>query len=353
MAIMTMRDKNRGYPAPSKTAAQKSNEVSEPQGKREALRHDAVSSPEGDVVSREPLSQVETEHRILEGHRRRKRLKAGVAKRLLGNGRAVLAGVYIATAALAGAAASAVPSFSQVRPDILEIYGQQAQFTSSFSQWGWRSSEPQLNSDLCDEGSRDAMSRWIQQTAPRLVVMTECCPRVVSSSHKHAKPSQDSRRQRKEEQKVRDMCVFIQQIVDMQIGRGDQMLLELSTDCEPEAVMMCDTMIKHPSLRHVGMCSRSEQSRPTGSWITTCPFLEKELCNLRDEREREERVLVTGINRGVSWQKRSVRVLLVIFENMIQLDFAGCSGVWPRKFETTSEALTAGSRTLAGAKRTS
>ncbi|CAE7260901.1 RE1 [Symbiodinium sp. KB8] len=63
MAIMTMRDKNRGYPAPSKTAAQKSNEVSEPQGKREALRHDAVSSPEGDVVSR-----------------------AGVAKRLLGNG---------------------------------------------------------------------------------------------------------------------------------------------------------------------------------------------------------------------------------------------------------------------------
>ena len=81
------------------------------------------------MVFREPLSQAEIEHRILEGNRRRKRLKAGVAKRLLGNARAVLAGVYIATAALAGAAASAVPSFSRMRPDILEIYGQQAQFT--------------------------------------------------------------------------------------------------------------------------------------------------------------------------------------------------------------------------------
>ena len=229
------------------------------------------------------------------GHKRRKRLKAGVAKfakRLLGNARAVLAGVYIAAAALAGAAASAVPSFSRMRPDILEICGQQAQFTSSFPQGGWRSSEPfQLSSDLCDEGSRDAMSRWIQQSAPRLVVMTECCPRVMSSSHKHAKPSQDSRRQRKKEQKVRDMCVFIQQIVDMQIKRGDHMLLEVSTDCDPEAAMMCDSMIKpikHPSLRHVEMRSGGGQNSSTGAWITTCPFLEKELCNLKDRRERGE-----------------------------------------------------------------
>ncbi|OLP84214.1 hypothetical protein AK812_SmicGene34924 [Symbiodinium microadriaticum] len=121
------------------------------------------------------------------GHKRRKRLKAGVAKfakRLLGNARAVLAGVYIAAAALAVAAASAVPSFSRMRPDILEICGQQAQFTSSFSQGGWRSSEPfQLSSDLCDEGSRDAMSRWIQQS--------------------------DSRRQRKKEQKVIICCLRI------------------------------------------------------------------------------------------------------------------------------------------------
>ena len=42
-------------------------------------------------------------------------------------------GVFVAAAALVGATASAVPNFSQMRPDILETRGQQAQFTRSFS----------------------------------------------------------------------------------------------------------------------------------------------------------------------------------------------------------------------------
>ena len=195
------------------------------------------------------------------------------------------------------------------------------------------------------------MSRWIQQTAPRLVVMTECCPRVVSSSHKHAKPSQDSRRQRKKEQKVRDMCGFIQQIVDMQIGRGDQMLLEVSTDSDPEAVMMCDTMIKHPSLRHVECVLGVSRANLWAPGSLRVRFLKKN-CATSGTTEREERVRTTGIIRGMSWRKPSARVLRVIFENMIQLGFAGCSGAWLRKFGTKSEAVTTGSRTLAGAKRT-
>ncbi|CAE7351286.1 MAL3P3.6 [Symbiodinium sp. CCMP2592] len=208
--IVAMRDKNRGYP----------------------------KNPVPPIVKKDNNPEdCEVEERILHGRARRKMLKKGVVKRLLGNARAIVAGVFVTTAALVGAAASAVPNCSRMRPDVLEICGHEASFTSSFSRWGWRHVEPvQLPSDLCDGRNRDTIGRWIDESAPRLVIVSDCCPRVASVGRIGVKESQALRRQRKREDRVKPVCEFLKHVVDMQIKRGDQALVELALHATPEDV---------------------------------------------------------------------------------------------------------------------
>ena len=59
--------------------------------------------------SPELLSHAEISRRIRKGHQRRAHMKKGVVQRLLGNTRAIAAGVFISTVAMLGAAAEAVP----------------------------------------------------------------------------------------------------------------------------------------------------------------------------------------------------------------------------------------------------
>ncbi|CAE6970895.1 RE1 [Symbiodinium sp. CCMP2592] len=100
---------------------------------------------------------------------RRRRLKKGVAKRLLGNARAIVAGVFIATAALAGAAAEAVPYASRIRPDVVEVGTTETHFQQSFSRWGWRSQRCEhLAGDLAQADNREAVMNWVDQVCPRI-----------------------------------------------------------------------------------------------------------------------------------------------------------------------------------------
>ena len=143
------------------------------------------------------LSQPEISQRIREGHQRRAYLKKGVMKRLLGNTRAIAAGVFISTVAMLGAAVEAVPHGARVRPDVLELFDGRAQVSSAFSRWGWHTLKPvNVSSDMCDPDARDGLLEWIDSSRPRLVVMSNCCPR--------APPVE-----------------FIQRVFDLQLARGD------------------------------------------------------------------------------------------------------------------------------------
>ncbi|CAE7707379.1 RE1 [Symbiodinium sp. CCMP2592] len=273
--IVAMRDKNRGYP---KDTAAFGVKIA-PRIEQRKLRS----------IPRRPLSPSEIEERILLGNSRRRALKKGVMKRLLGNARAIVAGVLVTTAALAGAAASAVPSFSRMRPDVLEICGQEAAFTSSFSRWGWRHVEPvHLSSDLCDEGNRDNISRWIDESAPRLVIVSDCCPRIVSPGRVGVKEAQAIRRQRKREDRIKPVCNFLKHVIDMQIKRGDQALVELALHAAPEVAVLGDIMIRHPHVRHIPRFPQDCNRDARTGWLTTCEFIEKELAQIRDEGARDE-----------------------------------------------------------------
>ena len=91
---------------------------------------------------------------------------------------------------------------------------------------------------------------------------------------------------RRREQRVRDMCQFMQQIADLQIGRDDHVLFETASDCASEVTLMCDTMIKHPSVKHVPSWQGEGAKKSHMGWITTCPCIDKELCNVRGTSAR-------------------------------------------------------------------
>ena len=184
---------------------------------------------------------------IREGRDRRLQMKKGVAKRLLGNARAIVAGVFIATAALAGAAVEAVPYASRIRPDVVEVSKSGTHFARSFSRWGWRANEfVDMSGDLDEPRNREAVSTWIEQVNPRLVIMNACCPAYVHSCHPGASQSQVERRERVKRQKTDGIYQFIHRIVDGQVGCGDHILMDLPMRCDVHGKSFVEVICKHP-----------------------------------------------------------------------------------------------------------
>ncbi|CAE7195067.1 RE1 [Symbiodinium sp. CCMP2592] len=174
--------------------------------KHEPLPSELQPAAEGDAVDspREPLSPDQVRNRIQEGCERRRQLKKGVAKRLLGNARAIVAGVFIATAALAGAAAEAVPYASRIRPDVVEVGSSEVCFAQSFSRWGWRSKQcEQLAGDLAQAENREAVIDWVDRVCPRLVILNGCCPTEPRSEQAEAAGEEQARGSQEPTQRVR------------------------------------------------------------------------------------------------------------------------------------------------------
>ena len=212
---------------------------------------------------------------IREGRDRRLQMKKGVAKRLLGNARAIVAGVFIATAALAGAAVEAVPYASRIRPDVVEVSKSGTHFASSFSRWGWRANEfVDMSGDLDEPRNREAVSTWIEQVNPRLVIMNACCPAYVHSCHPGASQSQVERRERVKRQKTDGIYQFIHRIVDGQVGCGDHILMDLPMRRDVHGKSFVEVICKHPKVQCV---LSSHPLREKSKWATTCEHFANEL----------------------------------------------------------------------------
>ena len=157
-----------------------------------------MSPCDEDDVAQQRLAPEQVKCRIEEGRARRAQLKKGTVKRPLGNARAMVAGVFISTVAVTGAAIEAVPSSSRVRPDVLEVCDGLPKVSLSFSRWGWRTSEPvKIDSDWRDRDAQDELARWIDSSQPRLVIMSNCCPKSPVVGPQHRNPSQAESRAKK------------------------------------------------------------------------------------------------------------------------------------------------------------
>ena len=178
---------------------------------------------------KELLSSDEVSRRVREGFDRRKRLKKGVGRRILGNIRSALASVWIATAATIGAAACQVPTGCQMRPDVMEIFAGQARVSHSFARWGWSTAEPvdiNLGSDLRQAEVREQVLEWVDRLKPRLVILSYPCSlwSVLQNMSCHT----PQERRRLQQKRKKEMCLleFVEQVFQKQISRGDDALTE-------------------------------------------------------------------------------------------------------------------------------
>ena len=186
----------------------------------------------------------------------------GIAKRLLGNARAIVAGVFVATAALAGAAQEAIPFATRILPDVIEVSGSQAYTSQSFSQWGWRTVEPvDLVSDFSDHRNRERLTKLIRETSPRLVVMNDCHPRTHGvSTRSYLSRSQAERRECKKSERCHEIFQFTMMCVKI--------------SCEGRAKVFSEKMCKQPRIQCV---VGRHPTRHRCKWATTCDRIADEI----------------------------------------------------------------------------
>ena len=191
--------------------------------------HDDEICNETCNAERVPRSPSEVRQRISDGNLRRKKLKQGTLKRLLGNAKALAASVMIASTAAIGMAMQSVPRSSVIRPDVLEVFDEEARMTRCFSRWGWSAADPvdlRLGDDVYDADGRRDLLEWIDRCQPRLVILS--CPQKFWSSFNRCpqETSQQIRRRRKTQQQYMWFLEFMEHVFERQIRRGDDVLAE-------------------------------------------------------------------------------------------------------------------------------
>ena len=198
-----------------------------------------------------PRSPKQIRECILEGAERRRAARRGTVKRLLGNMKAAAASVLIASCAAVGMAMQTIPQGSLVRPDLLEIFGAEAQVTQKFTRWGWNAARPVgLGSDdvLCDADGQGRLLEWVDRCQPRLVVLT--CPRRIwdSFAEANAGSSQERRRTRKKCLKYEGFVSFVEKVFETQIRRGDDALAESPVGEHSFRERCMGRIINHPEV---------------------------------------------------------------------------------------------------------
>ena len=242
-----------------------------------ADRPEVTADPETSSA-RKPLDKDDIEVRIREGRARRNRMKQGIVKRLLGNTRAVLGAVFISTVAAAGAAMQAIPVAHRKRPDVLEIFNGRAHMSSTLSRSGFSTQEPiNVHGDLSDEEGRAEVLKWLEQSQPRLVVMSDCCPSSPPMYAIHRNPTQAQRRERRWRERQKQVVQFIQDVFDCQLKRGNHVIADVPVGEHWGVATLADSMIRHPHVHSVHGWSLSQETGHQNVWVTSCRQIVDEL----------------------------------------------------------------------------
>ena len=206
-------------------------------------------------------------------------MKKGVIKRLLGNAKALTAAVCITSAALLGAAIQAVPSLSRARPDLLEIHDGQVKVAKSFSRWGWRVYDSvDVHGNLGDREAQEDIFQRIEEVQPRLVILSNCCPRNPPVYGGTRNRSQEERRARKWRERQKAGVELVERVFKSQIDRGDHALAELPLNSTWGVRGLAGTMLNHPNVKCVHVKRDVEGARnDNDAWVTNCEHIANEL----------------------------------------------------------------------------
>ncbi|CAE7294476.1 RE1 [Symbiodinium natans] len=226
-----------------------------------------------------PTDKKEVRSRIKVGQARRAHLKKGVIKRLLGNAKALTAAVCITSAALLGAAIQAVPSLSRARPDLLEIHDGQVKVAKSFSRWGWRVYDSvDVRGNFGDREAQEDMFQRIEEIQPRLIIMSNCCPRNPPVYGGTRNRSQEERRAKKWRERQKAGVELVERVFKSQIDRGDHALAELPLNSTWGVRGLAGTMLNHPNVKCVHVKRDVDGVRnDNDAWVTNCEHIANEL----------------------------------------------------------------------------
>ena len=255
-----------------------------------------------------PRSPKQIRECILEGVERRRAAKRGTIKRLLGNAKAVAASVMLASCAAVGMAMQTVPQGSIVRPDLLEIFGGEAQVTQKFSRWGWNAARPvSLGSDdaVCDADGQSRLLEWIERCQPRLVVVTYPRRIWMSCVSTGESSSQQARRARKRSLKHQGFVRFVEQVFEKQIRRGDDALAESPVGDDLFRETAVRKLVDHPQVYTTVVSSSggSDKGLPRSSlWMSTsvevCEEIALRCTALTKESDRGPSKVAAAICKG-------------------------------------------------------
>ena len=183
-----------------------------------------TSEKHGEEAAAVPVLREASERRaaILAGQRNRKIMRQGVARRLLGNAKRLVASVLMVSSVLAVCSSVAASVADRVshsqQPDVVEIVaGGHSEVTLQFSRWGWRSAQPVdllYGQDLWNPDERARVVNMVRQLQPRLAVLDYPCFRI------NAKSSQEKRRLRQLQHRERPFLQLCEEIFDLQLAEG-------------------------------------------------------------------------------------------------------------------------------------
>ena len=233
----------------ARNEADRQGDCHDPGGPQEGLREQVKWEPN-------PLPVAEIDQRIKTGRHIRRRAKLGTWRRLIGNCKQLAACVFLITAASLSAIHGGSGMLSQAvfgtsRPDLLEVFGGDAEVSLRFSRKGWFVLQPQdviYGNDLRESSERERLLDLIDKQKPRLVIISYPCRYWTALSNINYRSAQGRRklaRLRRAEHPFLELC---SEIFKRQIDRGDDALGENPQCSASFQVPVMAKFLNHPKV---------------------------------------------------------------------------------------------------------
>lgn len=198
-------------------------------------------------------SPDETRRLIQEGNARRKAMRKGVARRLLGATKRILHTAFVTSAVFALCLSGKIHEkiVGPPQPDVLEVFGGSAEVSMQFSKWGWRTMEPCdviYGCDLHEEHNRIRILDHIRHLKPRLVVVSYPCTLWGPLTRISYASPQERRRLLKLRQSELPFLELTENIFDIQLREGRDALGENPLTSESFKTKPIQNILNHPDV---------------------------------------------------------------------------------------------------------
>ena len=263
--------------------------------------HEGVpeDSDDPEIECEEPVLRDPSEIKatILKGQRHRKHMRQGTLRRLLGNAKRLVSSVMMVAGVMAVSSGAFIStSLARQQPDIVEVFGGQAQVSLEFSRWGWHSAEPidQIyGQDLRNPDERARVLKMIRDLKPRLAIIAYPCTLWGPLARINYTTSQEKRRLRQHRDRERPFLELCEEIFCEQLREGRDALGENPLCSESFKEKPIANILRHPEV-YAGVghgCRFGIKNARTGErlykptlWFSTS----KEICDELSKRCENE-----------------------------------------------------------------